>query len=207
MIKQTLKPRVAKLPVLAVGLLCLVALCQTTAHADTLTITGSSDTQNPLSSSLSGQVGFIGQPFSNNFNVTATGQTFAFVFGQYTVGPGVALVESGCIDSPCLPITLTGNLTSPVGSLSFNGFFDEAEGAGSRFVLVDWVTGSGPFVFTTVKVAPDHSPSSCSTSSPTTILRLPSFTTKRRASQSRVLLLAEILQFLNPPQCSCLALA
>jgi len=151
MIKQTLKPRVARLSALAVGLLCLVALCQTTAHADTITITGSSNSQNPLVSSLSGQVGFIGQPFSNNFNVTATGQTFAFVFGQYTVGPGVALVESGCIDSPCLPITLTGNLTSPVASLSFSGFFDEAEGAGSRFVLVDWLTGSGPFVFTTVE--------------------------------------------------------
>jgi len=151
MIKQILKTRGAKLSALAVGLFCFVALCQTPAHADTLTITGSSDTQNPLSSSLSGQVGFLGQPFSNNFNVTATGQTFNFVFGQYTVAPGVALVESGCIDSPCLPISLTGNLTSPAGSLSFSGFFDEAEAAGSRFVLVDWLTGSGPFGFTTLE--------------------------------------------------------
>jgi hypothetical protein len=151
MIKQLLKTRGAKLSALVVGLLWLVALCQTPAYADTLTITGTSDTQNPLASSFSGQVGFLGQAFNNNFIVTATGQTFDFVFGQYTVAPGVALVESGCIDSPCIPITLTGNLTSPIGSLSFTGLYDEAEGAGSRFVLVDWATGSGPFGFTTVE--------------------------------------------------------
>jgi hypothetical protein len=151
MFKQTLQNSIAKLSVLSIGLLCLIALCQTPAHADTLTIIGSSDTQNPLTSSLSGQVGFLGQAFNQNFIVTANGQTFDFVFGQYTVGPQLAENDSGCTDGPCVPISLTGNLTSPVGLLSFAGFYEEAEGLGARSVQVDWLTGSGPFAFTTAE--------------------------------------------------------
>jgi len=149
--KQPLQTRVAKLLALAFGLSCIIAFCQTRANADTLTITGTSDTQDPLLSSLTGQVGFLGQAFNNNFIVTANGQTFDFVFGQFTVGQAIGDGDSGCTDGPCLPITLTGNLTSPVGPLSFGGFFEEAEGGGSRFLSVDWLTGSGPFAFTTVE--------------------------------------------------------
>jgi hypothetical protein len=148
--KQPLQTRAAKLLALAFGLSCIIAFCQTRANADTINITGSSDTQNPLSASLTGEVGFIGQAFNENFIVTANGQTFDFVFGQFTIGPA-GDSESGCVDPLCLPITLTGNLTTPVGPLSFGGFFDEAESFGSRSLQVDWVTGSGPFAFTTVE--------------------------------------------------------
>lgn len=144
----TSQARFAKSLGMAISLLCLSILFQTSAQADTLTITGSSNSQNPLVGS-SGQVGFLGQNFSNNFNVTAIGQTFDFVFGQYQIAPGSGGEgDSGCTDGPCLPLTLTGNLTTPIGVLSFGGFFEEAEFAG-RFLTVNWATGSGPFVFST----------------------------------------------------------
>jgi len=128
--------------------LCLTLIFQVSARADTLTITGSSDSQNPLVSS-SGEVGFLGQNFSSNFNVTAIGQTFDFVFGQYQIGPPAGSGgDSGCTDGPCVPITLTGNLTTPLGVLTFTGFFEEADGL-SRTLTVDWMTGSGPFTFST----------------------------------------------------------
>lgn len=133
---------------MTVVLLCLTVLFQVPARADTLTITGSSDSQDPLVFS-SGQVGFIGQNFSNNFNVTAIGQTFDFVFGQYQIGPPAGSGgDSGCTDGPCVPITLTGTLTTPLGALTFTGFFEEADGL-DRTLTVNWVTGSGPFSFTT----------------------------------------------------------
>jgi len=133
---------------MTVVLLCLTVLFQVPARADTLTITGSSDSQDPLVGS-SGQVGFLGQNFSNNFNVTVVGQTFDFVFGQYQIGPPAGSGgDSGCTDGPCVPLTLTGSLTTPLGALTFTGFFEEADGL-SRTLTVNWMTGSGPFSFTT----------------------------------------------------------
>src|SRR6185295_19478155 len=120
---------IAKALATAVALICLTACFQISAHADTLSVIGSSNSQNPLLGS-SGQIGFVGQAFNNNFNVTAVGQTFNFVFGQYQIGPGDGNGDSGCTDGPCVPITLTGNLTTPVGALSFGGFFEETNGAG-----------------------------------------------------------------------------
>jgi hypothetical protein len=129
-------------------LLCLTVLFQMPAQADTLTIIGSSNSQNPLLFS-SGQIGFLGQGFNNNFNVTALGQTFDFVFGQYQIEPGTGGAgDSGCTDGPCLPITLTGSLTTPMGALSFSGLFEEAD-LEERILSVDWLTGSGPFIFST----------------------------------------------------------
>jgi hypothetical protein len=140
--------RIIKSLSMTVVLLCLTALFQVSAQADTLTIIGSSNSQNPLIGS-SGEVGFIGQGFSNNFNVTALGQTFDFVFGQYTIGPpSGGSSDSGCTDGPCLPITLTGSLTTPLGSLTFTGFFEESDSI-SRSLTIDWLTGSGPFMFST----------------------------------------------------------
>jgi len=139
--------RIVKSLGMTVSLLCLIVLFQMPAQADTLTIIGSSNSQNPLLGS-SGQIGFLGQAFNNNFNVTAIGQTFDFVFGQYQIGPSSGFGDSGCTDGPCLPITLTGSLTTPIGPLSFSGFFEEADGAG-RSLTVDWLTGSGPFNFST----------------------------------------------------------
>jgi hypothetical protein len=131
----------------AAALLFLIVLFQVPAHADTLTIIGSSNSQNPLVGS-GGNVGFLGQAFNNNFNVTGVGQTFNFVFGQYQIGPASAPGESGCTDGPCIPVTLTGNLTTPIGALSFGGLLEDVEG-GSHFLTVDWLTGSGPFAFST----------------------------------------------------------
>lgn len=133
---------------MTVALLCLTFLLQMPAQADTLTIIGSSNSQNPLVGSL-GHVGFLGQAFNNNFNVTGLGQTFDFVFGQYQIGPVGFVTASGCTDGPCLPITLTGSLTTPIGALSFSGFFEDAESTGDHAVTVDWLTGSGPFNFST----------------------------------------------------------
>src|SRR4030095_7543387 len=127
-----------------IALLCLTVLFQMPAQADTVTIIGSSNSQNPLLGS-SAQVGFLGQAFNNNFNVTAAGQTFDFVFGQYQIGPGTGGAgDSGCTDGPCLPITLSGSLTTPSGVLNFSGLFEESDGL-SRALTVDWLTGSGPF--------------------------------------------------------------
>jgi hypothetical protein len=139
--------RIIKSLCLTVALLCLTVLFQMPARADTLTIIGSSNSQNPLIGS-SGQIGFLGQAFNNNFNVTALGQTFDFVFGQYQIGPGGVGGDSGCLDGPCMAITLTGSLTTPIGALSFSGSYEESEGAG-RALTVDWLTGSGPFTFST----------------------------------------------------------
>ncbi len=128
--------------------LCLTVLFQVPAQADTLTITGSSNSQDPVIGAF-GQVSFVGQPFNNNFNVTAVGQTFDFVFGQFSIGPASGVPgDSGCTDGPCLPITLTGTLTTPIGVLSFSGLFEEADGL-NHTLTVDWLTGSGPFSFTT----------------------------------------------------------
>jgi hypothetical protein len=144
----TSQTRFVKWVGMTLTLLCLTILFQISAQADTLTIIGSSNSQNPLVGS-SGQIGFLGQPFNNNFNVTAIGQTFDFVFGQYQLQPGTGGEgDSGCTDGPCLPITLTGTLTTPLGALSFSGFYEEAE-FGGRFLSVDWLTGSGPFNFIT----------------------------------------------------------
>lgn len=133
---------------MAVIVLCLTVLFQTSAQADTLTVTGSSNSQNPVVGS-SGQIGFLGQGFSNNFNVTATGQTFDFVFGQFQIAaPAGGGTDSGCTDGPCLPISLTGSMTTPIGVLSFTGMFEEAE-FGSRSLNINWLTGSGPFAFST----------------------------------------------------------
>jgi hypothetical protein len=126
---------------------CLLVAFQASAQADTLSIIGSSNSQSPITGS-SGQISFVGQAFSNNFNVTATGQTFNFVFGQYQIGPGAGVGDSGCTDGPCVPITLTGALTTPVGALSFGGFYEEASGPG-RELTVDWMTGSGGFNYAT----------------------------------------------------------
>jgi len=139
--------RIVKSLGMTVALLCLTVIFQMPARADTLTIIGSSNSQNPLIGS-SGQIGFLGQAFNNNFNVTALGQTFDFVFGQYQIGPGQGAGDSGCTDGPCLNITLTGSLSTPIGALSFSGFFEESEGPG-RAMTVDWLTGSGPFNFST----------------------------------------------------------
>ena len=140
--------RLIKSLVITAVALCLSILFQVSAHADTLTITGSSNSQNPLLLS-SGQIGFLGTAFNNNFNVTAVGQTFSFVFGQFQIGPAGGLPgDSGCTDGPCVPITLTGTLTTPVGALSFGGVFEETLGL-SHELTVDWLTGSGPFVFAT----------------------------------------------------------
>jgi hypothetical protein len=139
--------RIVKSLGMSIALLCLTVLFQMPAQADTLTIIGISNTQNPLVGS-SGQIAFLGQAFNNNFNVTAVGQTFDFVFGRYQIGPGGGAGDSGCTDGPCVPITLTGSLTTPVGALSFSGFFEESEAAG-RALTVDWLTGSGPFNFST----------------------------------------------------------
>ena len=142
------KPLIVKSLGITVTLLCLTFVYQISARADTLTIVGSSNSQDPLVGS-SGQISFLGQAFNSNFNVTAIGQTFDFVFGQYQIGPGTeGGGDSGCTDGPCLPITLTGNLTTPLGVLSFSGFFEESDAFG-RFLTVDWLTGSGPFVFST----------------------------------------------------------
>lgn len=140
--------RILKSLGMTVVLLCVTILFQVSAQADTLTIIGSSNSQNPLLGS-SGQIGFLGQAFNNNFNVTAIGQTFDFVFGQYQIQPATGgSSDSGCTDGPCLPITLTGSLTTPIGALTFTGFFEEAESL-TRTLTVDWLTGSGPFVFST----------------------------------------------------------
>jgi hypothetical protein len=139
--------RIVKSLGMIVALLCLTILFQVSVQADTLTIIGSSNSQNPLAGS-SGQVGFIGQAFNNNFNVTANGQTFDFVFGQHQLGPGAGAGDSGCTDGPCSPLTLTGSLTTPIGALSFGGFYEETNGAG-RELTVDWQSGSGPFNFST----------------------------------------------------------
>ncbi len=141
-------PLIVKSVCTAVVLLCLTVLFQAPAKADTLTIIGSSDTQNPVVGS-SGEIAFLGQVFNQNFNVTSIGETFDFVFGQYQIGPATGdSGDSGCTDGPCVPITLTGNLTTPIGVLSFTGFFEEADGA-TRTFAVNWMTGSGPFVFST----------------------------------------------------------
>ena len=141
-------PLIVKSLSMTVVLLCLTVLLPAPAQADTLTIIGSSNSQDPLVGS-SGQVGFLGQGFSNNFNVTAVGQTFDFVFGQYLIGPATGgSSDSGCTDGPCVPITLTGSLTTPIAALTFTGFFEESEGL-TRTLTVDWMTGSGPFVFAT----------------------------------------------------------
>jgi len=141
-------PLIVRALALTVTLLCLSVFFQTSAQADTLTIIGSSNSQDPLVGS-SGQIAFLGQAFTNNFNVTAVGQTFDFVFGQYQIGPGTAGGgDSGCTDGPCLPITLTGTLTTPIGVLGFTGFFEESDSFG-RTLTVDWTTGSGPFNFST----------------------------------------------------------
>lgn len=140
--------RIVKTLSMTVVLLCLTVLSQVPAQADTLTIIGSSNSQNPLVGS-SGDVGFLGQAFNNNFNVTGIGQTFDFVFGQFQIGPPTnSGGDSGCTDGPCVPITLTGSLTTPIGPLSFTGFFEEADGL-ARSLTVDWQTGSGPFMFAT----------------------------------------------------------
>lgn len=132
---------------LCAALLFLIVLFQASAQADTLTIIGNSNSQNPVAGT-SGQVAFLGQAFNHNFNVTSVGQTFNFVFGRYQIGPAQGNGDSGCTDGPCIPITLTGSLTTPIGGLSFGGFFEEAEGPG-HFLNVDWITGSGPFVVST----------------------------------------------------------
>jgi len=140
--------RIAKLLSMAVAVLCLSILFQMSAHADTLTIIGSSNSQNPLAGS-SGQVGFLGQNFNNTFTVTSVGQTFSFVFGQHQIGPGSPMPgDSGCTDGPCVPITLTGRLSTPLGSFTFSGLYEESDFAG-RGLTIDWLTGSGPFTFST----------------------------------------------------------
>jgi hypothetical protein len=144
----TSQAQVVKSLGMAVVLLCLTLLFQTSAQADTLTLTGSSNSQNPVVGS-SGQIGFLGQGFSQNFNVTGIGQTFDFVFGQFQIAPAAGGgTDSGCTDGPCLPISLTGSMTTPIGVLAFSGFFEEAE-FGSRTLTINWTTGSGPFVFST----------------------------------------------------------
>jgi len=127
--------------------LSLIVAFQIAAQADTLSVIGSSNSQSPITGS-SGQISFVGQSFSNNFNVTATGQTFNFVFGQYQIGPGAGAGDSGCTDGPCVPITLTGNLTTPSGALSFGGFYEEANSPG-RELNIDWTTGVSGFSYST----------------------------------------------------------
>jgi hypothetical protein len=140
--------RVVKPLCIILALLCFTVFFNASARADTLTIIGSSDSQDPVIGS-SGEIGFLGQNFSNNFNVTAIGETFDFVFGQFQINPPTGSGgDSGCTDGPCLPITLPGTLTTPIGALSFDGLFEEADGL-SRELTVTWLTGSGPFTFLT----------------------------------------------------------
>jgi hypothetical protein len=131
---------------LKAGLACLALLFvfAPRAQADTLTIIGSSGSPSP-----SGSINFVSQSFNHNFNVTAAGQTFDFVFGQHSIAPSGPFGSSGCTDGPCL--TLTGTLTTPAGSLSFVGDYVGTFLSGRNTLSVDWVSGSGPFAFTTVE--------------------------------------------------------
>jgi hypothetical protein len=136
--------RAARLKPFAAALACLVlvCLCQASAEADTLTVNGASGVLNPPDALV-----FVSRTFTNNFNVTAAGQTFDFTFGQFSVpGRGIS-GESGCIDGPC--ITLTGALTSPAGPLSFDADFGlNQTGSGSRLDIF-WASAPLTFSFTT----------------------------------------------------------
>lgn len=114
------------------------------AQADTLTISGSSGSQSPPNT-----LPFISQSFNHNFVVTSAGQTFDFVFGRYSI-PGVTSVVgiSGCTDAPC--VTLTGTLTAPAGLLSFAADYSIVT-MGATELSIDWVSGNGPFAFTTAE--------------------------------------------------------
>lgn len=114
------------------------------AQADTLAIVGSSGSLTPP-----GFVTFVSQSFNHNFTVTSAGQTFDFVFGQFSLPPVGGFGSSGCSDGPCL--TLTGTLTNPAGLLSFDSDFVSSLQTGQSDLSVDWVSGNGPFVFTTAE--------------------------------------------------------
>lgn len=128
--------------------LALLLVCQARASADTLVVSGNSNSQNPLTGSTT--IGFLGQSFNNNFNVTASGQIFDFTFGQFQIQPGTGGF-SGCSDpGGCLPITLTGTLTSPVSPLSFSGLYEDFENDLDRELFVFWNAGIN-FAFTTAE--------------------------------------------------------
>ncbi len=128
----------------ALACLALLFVFAPRAQADTLTIIGSSGSVSPPDT-----VTFLSQSFNHNFNVTSAGQTFDFVFGRFSVPPGGPLGGGGCSDDPCL--TLTGTLTSPAGSLSFLGDYVTTSLPGASDLSIDWVSGSGPFAFTTAQ--------------------------------------------------------
>lgn len=115
------------------------------AQADTLAIVGSSGSQSPP-----GALPFFSQSFNHNFTVTAVGQTFDFVFGQYRLPGGSGVFGfTGCTDGPC--VTLTGTLTNPAGALSFGSDYFSVTSPTETTLSVDWVSGNGPFAFTTAQ--------------------------------------------------------
>ncbi len=135
---------------MALACLALLAVFAHQARADTLIVAGSSNS-NTLTSPDS--FTFISQSFNNSFNVTSAGQTFGFVFGRYAIqAANDTDGDSGCSSIPGNPCyTLTGTLTSPVGALSFGGQYFGSNNVGSRELFVDWLSGSGPFVFSTTQ--------------------------------------------------------
>ena len=131
----------------ALSCLALLVVLASQAKADTLTIAGNTNTV-----ALFTSVAFNGQSFNNNFNVTSSGQTFDLVVGQYSIVPRPPTGPTGsfgCMDVPCL--TITGTLTTPAGLLSFQGSYSGAILEDSTDLSVDWVSGSGPFSFTTAE--------------------------------------------------------
>lgn len=129
----------------ALACLALLFVFAARAQADTLVVVGSSGSLNPPP----GIVTFVSQSFNHNFTVTSAGQTFDFVFGRYSIPSGGGFGLAGCTDGPCL--TLTGALTNPAGLLSFDGDYVATAAGASTQLSVTWVSGSGPFAFTTAE--------------------------------------------------------
>ena len=88
--------------------------------------------------------------FSATFSSVAAGQTMNVVFGNYAVQPSLHIMgDSGCTDGPCVPVSLTGALTSPtVAALNFSGMLEEVDNGSSREITILWSTGP-TFAFTT----------------------------------------------------------
>lgn len=126
--------------------LALLFVFAARAQADTLIVAGSSGSPSPPP----GIVTFVSQSFNNSFTVTSAGQTFDFVFGRFSIPSGSGVFGSaGCTDAPC--ITLTGTLTNPAGLLSFDADYSSNATGTATDLSVDWMSGSGPFAFTTVE--------------------------------------------------------
>lgn len=126
-------------------LFALVFAGSTAARADTLTVSGSSN-----NATLTPTVSFVGSPFSATFSSVALGQTMDVVFGNYNIQPTAGFPgDTGCTDGPCVPVSLSGALTSPsAASLNFSGLLEEVDSGTSREVTILWSTGP-TFAFTT----------------------------------------------------------